>query len=169
MKKILFISATSNTNLTLSKQLSRFVDNSLNKIKIINLEEFNLPIYNPSTFSKDKTNNINNIKKLTDIMVSSDAYIICAPEYNGSIPPVLTNIISWLSVMGGDWRLVFNGKVGLLATHSGGGGNNLLQSLRIQLNHLGTLVLPRSIIVNSKIKFDINSAKEKVKQLIELL
>ena len=102
-------------------------------------------------------------------IIKSEGFIICAPEYNGSIPPVLTNIISWLSVMGGDWRLVFNGKVGLLATHSGGGGNNLLQSLRIQLNHLGILVLPRSIIVNNKIQFDINSAEEKVKQLIELL
>ena len=71
--------------------------------------------------------------------------------------------------MDNNWRLVFNGKIGLIATHSGGGGNNLVQSLRIQLNHLGTLVLPRTIIVNSKIKFDINSAKEKVKQLIELL
>ena len=56
-----------------------------------------------------------------------------------------------------------------MATHSGGGGNNLLQSLRIQLNHLGVVVLARCIVVNKKIEFDTQSAKEKINKLLELL
>ena len=61
--------------------------------------------------------------------IKASGFIICAPEYNGSIPPVLTNIIAWLSVMGDDWRLVFNGKIGLLATHSGGGGDRRVNGI----------------------------------------
>ena len=166
MKKLLIISATSRKNLIIAKNLETICTNFNVNNELINLEEYNIPLYTPIEQNKSIPVPMESIMKK---FIKASGFIICSPEYNGSIPPVLTNIISWLSVMGDDWRLVFNGKVGLIATHSGSGGNNLLQSLRIQLNHLGTLVLPRAIIVNSKIKFDINSAKEKVKQLIELL
>ena len=90
-------------------------------------------------------------------------------EYNGSIPPNLTNLIAWISVCNKDWRLAFNYKTALIATHSGVGGFNLIQSLRIQLNHIGTLVLPRTITVNNKIKFDKESSTEKILELIKFL
>ena len=166
MKKLLIISATSRNNLIIAKKLETICTNFNVNNELINLEEYNIPLYTSIEQNKSIPVPMESIMKK---FIKASGFIICSPEYNGSIPPVLTNIISWLSVMGDDWRLVFNGKVGLIATHSGGAGTNLLQSLRIQLNHLGTLVLPRTIIVNSKIKFDINSAKEKVKQLIELL
>ena len=70
--------------------------------------------------------------------------------------------------MNKDWRLVFNGKIALIATHSGGGGNNIIQSMRIQLNHLGTVVLPRTIVVNNKSEFDEESSKNKIQQMINL-
>ena len=166
MKKLLIISATSRNNLILAKNLESICTNLNVNNELINLEEYNIPLYTPIEQNKSFPVPIESIMKK---FIKASGFIICAPEYNGSIPPVFTNIISWLSVMDNDWRLVFNGKVGLIATHSGGGGNNILQSLRIQLNHLGTLVLPRTIIVNSKIKYDVNSAKEKIKQLVELL
>ena len=166
MKKILIISATSRNNLILAKNINKICNNFNINTELINIEEYDIPLYTPIQQDKSIPEEM---ELIMEKFIKVVGFIICTLEYNGSIPPVLTNIISWLSVMGGDWRLVFNGKVGLLATHSGGGGNNLLQSLRIQLNHLGILVLPRSIIVNNKIQFDINSAEEKVKQLIELL
>ena len=166
MKQILIISATSRNNLILAKSIDKICGNLNINTALINIEEYGIPLYTP--IEQDKSIPAA-MDLITEQFINSAGFIICAPEYNGSIPPVLTNIISWLSVMGEDWRLVFNGKVGLMATHSGGGGNNLLQSLRIQLNHLGMLVLPRTIIVNDKIQFDNNSAKGKVKQLIELL
>ena len=67
------------------------------------------------------------------------------------------------------WRNVFNGKFVLLASHSGGSGNNLIQSLRIQLNHMGAIILPKTIIVNSKSKFEVKLAKRKIQQLLALL
>ena len=166
MKKLLIISATSRNNLILAKNIESICTNLNVNNELINLEEYNIPLYTPIEQNKSFPVPIESIMKK---FIIASGFIICSPEYNGSIPPVFTNIISWLSVMDNDWRLVFNGKIGLIATYSGGGGNNLLQSLRIQLNHLGTLVLPKTIIVNSNIKYDINSAKEKIKQLIELL
>ena len=64
---------------------------------------------------------------------------------------------------------MFNGKKALIGTHSGGGGNNILQSMKIQLGHLGTIVLPRTIVVNSYTEFNQESTKDKITQLIELL
>ena len=32
-------------------------------------------------------------------------WVICAPEYNGSIPPVFTSTLAWLSVQGDDFRI----------------------------------------------------------------
>ena len=138
------------------------VDNEL-----INLEELDVPLYTPIEEEKGIPSEI---KSIMEKFINASGFIICAPEYNGSIPPVLTNIIAWISVIDADnWRFVFNGKIALMATHSGGGGNNLLQSLRIQLNHLGTLVLPRTISINSKTEFNHDSATEKVQQLIDLI
>jgi len=166
MKNILIISATSRNNLILAKNLETICTNFNINNELINIEDYNIPLYTPMEQDNSFPLPMESIIKK---IIKASGFIICTPEYNGSMPPVFTNIISWLSVMGDDWRLAFNGKVGLIGTHSGGSGNNVLQSLRIQLNHLGILVLPRAIIVNNEIKFDINSAKEKVKQLIELL
>ena len=166
MKRLLIISATSRNNLILAQSIEIICKNLNINTELINLEGYNIPLYTP--IEQNKFIPVA-MESIMGKFIKAEGFIISAPEYNGSIPPVLTNIISWLSVMGDNWRLVFNGKVGLIATHSGGGGNNLLQSLRIQLNHLGTLVLPKTIVVNNKIKFDVNSAKEKVKQLVQLL
>ena len=166
MAKLLIISATSRNNLILAKNIKKICNEINFNTDLINLEEYNIPLYTPIEQKKSIPELINPIMKK---FIEATGFIICAPEYNGSMPPVLTNIISWLSIMDENWRLVFNGKVGLLATHSGGGGNNLLQSLKIQLNHLGVIVLPRAIVVNNKINFDVTSSKEKIKKLINLI
>ena len=100
--------------------------------------------------------------------INANGFIFCAPEYNGSIPPVLTNLFAWISVSTNHWRDVFINKKAIIATHSGGGGNNLIQSMRIQLCHLGIVVLPRTIIVNKYSKFVEESTKEKIQQLYDL-
>ena len=41
--------------------------------------------------------------------------------------------------------------------------------MKIQLGHLGAIVLPRTIVVNSYTKFDEDSTKDKIQQLNELL
>jgi NAD(P)H-dependent FMN reductase len=82
-------------------------------------------------------------------------WLICAPEYNGSIPPVLTSAIAWLSVQGDDFRHLFNGRPIAMASHSGSGGIEVLTALRIQLAHLGAQVVGRQLVANR-----INPAKD---------
>ena len=78
-------------------------------------------------------------------MSRAQRWVICAPEYNGSIPPVLSNAIAWLSVQGSDFRALFNGRPVVIASVSGSGGMELLVSLRLQLIHLGAQVVGRQL------------------------
>ena len=57
--------------------------------------------------------------------------VFFAPEYNGGIPPILTNVIAWLTFSGEDWRTCFNVKSSMIPTHSGGGGNHVLSALSL--------------------------------------
>ena len=72
---------------------------------------------------------------------TSDAFVIASPEYNGSMPGFLKNVIDWTSRFRPQ---PFNGVQGLLmsASPSMAGGNRGLWSLRIPLEHLGARVYP---------------------------
>ncbi|OOV36192.1 NADPH-dependent FMN reductase [Candidatus Synechococcus spongiarum] len=89
-------------------------------------------------------------ERLHQAMAEAGGLWICAPEYNGGIPPSLTNAIAWLSRAAEDFRSLFNGKPVALATHSGGGGQKVLSALRIQFSHLGCIVLGRELLSHSR-------------------
>ena len=72
---------------------------------------------------------------------ANDAFVIAAPEYNGSMPGLLKNTIDWVS----RYRpQPFNGRHAMLvsASPSTAGGNRGLWSLRVPLEHLGARVYP---------------------------
>lgn len=71
----------------------------------------------------------------------NDAFIVSSPEYNGSMPGVLKNLIDWTSRFRPQ---PFDGKHCLLlsASPSMAGGNRGLWALRVPLEHLGTRVFP---------------------------
>ena len=165
-KNILIISATSRSNLELSNKIHDITKSINSNCELINIEDYDIPLYTP-ILQKDGIPE--SVKNLTPKFIEASGFIISAPEYNGSIPPALTNLIAWISVSTDQWREVFNGKKALIGTHSGGGGNNFIQSMKIQLGHLGAIVLPRTIVVNSYTKFDKDSTKDKIQQLNELL
>ena len=60
-------------------------------------------------------------------------------------------------------------KIGLLASHSGGGGDSFLMTFRKQLEFLGVIVYPRSIKVNKNKTFNIESSKKIVERFQNLL
>ncbi|MBB6612636.1 NAD(P)H-dependent oxidoreductase [Pontibacter sp. Tf4] len=74
-------------------------------------------------------------------ILSNDAFIIASPEYNGSMPGIIKNVIDWTSRFRPQ---PFNQHHALLmsASPSMAGGNRGLWSLRIPLEHLGTRVYP---------------------------
>ncbi len=72
---------------------------------------------------------------------ANDAFVIASPEYNGSMPGALKNVIDWVSRFKPQ---PFNGKHALLlsASPSMAGGNRGLWALRVPLEHLGVRVYP---------------------------
>jgi len=161
MSKILIISATKGTNLVLANKIGDFVNL---KHEIISLEDFNTPLYIP----KIELPNKDSIEHLSKKFIQSDGFIFCAPEYNGGSPPILTNTITWLSVITNNWRDVFLNKKALIATHSGGAGFRFLSTFRVQLEHLGSIVFPRNIIVNREKEFNGQSVKNIITEFEKL-
>jgi NAD(P)H-dependent FMN reductase len=70
-----------------------------------------------------------------------DAFVICAPEYNASLPGLLKNAIDWVSRF---QPQPFNERHGLLlsASPSMVGGNRGLWALRVPFEHLGARLYP---------------------------
>jgi chromate reductase len=80
-------------------------------------------------------------KELQRRLLESDAFIISSPEYNGSMPGVLKNLIDWTSRFRPQ---PFDAHHGLLvsASPSLAGGNRGLWALRVPLEHLGARIFP---------------------------
>ena len=110
----------------------------------------------------------NGIQPLQQQLMAAPRWVICAPEYNGSIPPVLTNAIAWLSIQGDDFRALFNGRPIAMASFSGGGGMELLVSLRIQLTHLGAQVVGRQLLSNSSKAAKDDSITDLMQRLMQM-
>tara|TARA_Y100000816_G_scaffold89085_1_gene61402 strand:+ start:183 stop:668 length:486 start_codon:yes stop_codon:yes gene_type:complete len=160
--KILIISATSGNNLTLAEKIQDLFDI---ETELISLEDYQLPLYTP----KVKLNNQNIVNDLCNKVTEASGFVFCGPEYNGGSAPILTNAITWVSVTTNYWRDAFNEKIGLLASHSGGGGDSFLMTFRKQLEFLGVIVYPRSIKVNKNKTFNIESSKKIVERFQNLL
>jgi len=109
------------------------------------------------------------IKTITDEIVQANGLIICAPEYNGGTPPILTNAISWISVTTDYWRDAFNDKIAIIATNSGGPAVKFNISLKNQLEHLGMIVMPQYISVTSNNPLNDEVAGKKIKQFLKHL
>ena len=100
---------------------------------------FDCPSYSQDTQS---TNGIApGALELRRRLEATDAFVIASPEYNGSLPGLLKNVIDWTSR---HRPQPFNGRHALLlsASPSMVGGNRGLWSLRMPLEHLGARVYP---------------------------
>ncbi len=119
--------------------------------------------------NKEKDNYAKIVNDLTQLLINNKGIILCGPEYNGSSHPIITNAISWVSVSTKNWRDAFNNKVSLIGNSSGGPGTKFLISMKMQLEHLGSIVMPRTINVNSSNPLNKESAKKILNQFISLL
>lgn len=163
MKSIIIVSATSGTNLALAKDILEIVTAEGESGTIINLEDYNLPLYTSSTELDIDVN------KIKDALISSDGYIVCAPEYNGSIPPIVTNTLAWISVSTDGWRDAFNNRFALIASSSGGSGDKYLLAMKAQLEHLGSIVMPRAIMTSASSPLNPDSARKIISRFISYL
>ena len=132
--------------------------------ELIDLTQLDLPLFTPRVQAAGAGPDL---AALHDKLHQTPRWVICAPEYNGSIPPSLTNAIAWLSVTDDDFRSLFNGRPIAMATFSGGGGMELLVSLRIQLTHLGAQVVGRQLLSNHAKPAKDDSISEMVQRLLQ--
>ena len=165
-KDLIIISASCGKNLELSQKfLEKSCELNMHS-EILDLTTLDIPLFNPRIHTKDNIPvEIINIKKK---LFTIEKWIICAPEYNGSIPPILSNFIAWLSISGDDFRNLFNGQPIAIATFSGGIGLELLTSLRIQLVHLGSQVLGRQLLSSYSKPIDSNTLEDIIKRLNQM-
>ena len=148
MKQITVFLSSQNKNKELAAEIVTSLEANNLSVNLIDLVELDFPLYSSKT--QDRIGTPNELMKLYDQCKASDGFIFVAPEYNGGIPPVLTNALAWLSVIGKDWRDAFNRKVAGIATFSGGEGMNLIIGLRTQLAYVGLTVIGRTLQVNYK-------------------
>ncbi len=115
------------------------------EVTLLDLAELPLPLFDADLEAVEGAPE--NARRLKELMIGHDGFLIASPEYNSSISGVLKNAIDWASRREeGEERLAaFAGKAAALMSASPGalGGLRGLVHLRAILGNLGVLVLPQ--------------------------
>jgi chromate reductase, NAD(P)H dehydrogenase (quinone) len=165
MKQITIITASDNKNLDLAKSFEEALSSAGASPRILNLVDLDMPLYTPKN---DKEMGVpKSISDEAGLLKDIDGLVVIAPEYNGGVPPVLTNFLAWVSRSSEDWRESFNNKPAVIATHSGGGGINVLVAMRTQLAYLGVNVIGRQIHTNFSKPLSKESLDAVISQLLK--
>jgi chromate reductase len=162
---LLVIAASNGENLKLADRFAAEARQQSQCASVLDLTALPLPLFSPRAQAEKPPSAL---PSLEEQLRGSARWVICTPEYNGSIPPVLTSAIAWLSVQGSDFRSLFNGRPVVIATHSGGGGYTVLAALRLQLAHLGAVVVGRQLVSNGTTPAKDASISDLITRLIAL-
>jgi len=103
------------------------------------MRDFDVPLYDGDV---EMANGIpKGAQDFRSRLQASDTFIISSPEYNGSMPGTIKNLIDWTSRFRPH---PFDARHGLLlsASPSLAGGNRGLWALRVPLEHLGSRIFP---------------------------
>lgn len=118
-------------------------------VTVIDLRDFAMPLYDGDLEQKEGLPS--NARKLKDLMLSHQGFLISSPEYNSSISGVLKNMIDWVSrpSEGEEPLACFKGKVaGIMSASPGGlGGLRGLVHVRAILENISVLVIPEQIAI----------------------
>jgi chromate reductase len=111
---------------------------------LLELSDYPLPMYNGDLEARDGLPGP--ALELREIFMAHQGLLIAAPEYNSSIPPLLKNVIDWISRApeGEPGLAPYQGKCAALVSASPGGfgGMRGLAALRSILGSIGVMVLP---------------------------
>jgi NAD(P)H-dependent FMN reductase len=130
-------------NDSLNTRLARLAALAIEKnggtVDLANMSEFDCPSFNQDL--EINSSHPTGAAEFRKRLLANDAFIISSPEYNGSMPGFLKNVIDWVSRFRPQ---PFNERHALLMSASPSmiGGNRSLWSLRIPLEHLGARVFP---------------------------
>ena len=152
-------------------------------VTAIDLADFRMPVYDGD--EEVALGIPENAKKLKELMIAHDGFLIASPEYNSSIPGPFKNVIDWVSRPEKGEKIslpAYRNKVAAImsASPSALGGLRGLVHLRAMLENIFVMVLPeQTTIPLAHEAFDENDhlkdlkKEEKVleisKQLVEIL
>lgn len=126
-------------NTTLARLAARTIQNNNGIVDYADAGEFDCPSFNQDYEAEGRIPS--GAIALRDRILSNDGFVIASPEYNGSMPGHLKNVIDWVSRFKPQ---PFHEHHAFLmsASPSMMGGNRALWQLRVPLEHLGTRVYP---------------------------
>src|SRR5437899_599203 len=125
-------------NTTLAKLAARSIEKHRGTVDLAEMKAFDSPSYSPDAQAVAFPAGATELRRRLE---ANDGFVVVSPEYNGSMPGLLKNVIDWVSRFRPQ---PFNGKDALLlsASPSMAGGNRGLWALRMPLEHLGARVYP---------------------------
>ncbi|WP_345991741.1 NAD(P)H-dependent oxidoreductase [Sulfurimonas sp. HSL-1716] len=141
--KTLILLASSGENLKLALRLQEQAATLDAEAEIVNIMKLKLPLYDMDVEINEGIPQ--KVYALMEKMKEVDSYIVVAPTYNGSIPPVLSNAVAWISRADADFRVLFNERIILMCSHSNSDCSGVFLAMRQQFNKLGSIVLSREI------------------------
>jgi NAD(P)H-dependent FMN reductase len=139
---LLIMTASHQKNLVLAEKVAAAASDMGIENRVLDLTSLEIGLYSSR---QHETGPGQDFAQLQSAMTAADGLWVCAAEYNGGVPPTLGSAIAWLSTECDDFREMFTGLPVALSTHSGGGGQKVLTTMRTQFAHLGSTVLGREL------------------------
>lgn len=136
-----------------NRKLLALAEKSLAELKVevdhLDLHEYPLPLYNADVESEQGPPP--EVWKIKARIAAAQGIVIASPEYNGSIPGALKNMIDWTSR--GDPQPYAGKVVGLMGATSGlWGAQRMMPHLRMSLQILNAHVIPQQVSVREAAK-----------------
>jgi len=131
-------------NTRLALLASSAVEAAGGQVDLASMGEFDVPSYDAD--QETEHGFPPGAETFRDRLLASDAFVICSPEYNASMPGLLKNAVDWVSRFRPQ---PFHERHGLLlsASPSMVGGNRGLWALRVPFEHLGARIYPEMFSV----------------------
>ncbi len=152
MTKALLFAGSIRTD-SLNRRLTRAAAEELRRrgieVTFADLRDYPMPMYDGDLEAGSGVPE--NARAFRKLIEANDALVIASPEYNGSFPALLKNVIDWVSRAQSGERpaAAFHGKTAvLLSTSPGpGAGKRGLRHLRELLEMIGVHVLPVEVSI----------------------
>ena len=126
-------------NSRLAALAARTIEAHDGEVDVVSMGDLDTPSYNADL--EKASGSPAGAQEFNRRLEQADAFVVASPEYNGSMPGALKNLIDWVSRFRPQ---PFNEHHGLLmsASPSMAGGNRGLWALRVPFEHLGARIYP---------------------------
>lgn len=117
-------------------------------VTTISLADYPLPLYNGDL--EEEKGVPENATKLARLIVAHQGVFVSTPEYNHSLPPLLTNTLAWISRIKHTGTMPYRHKVYAMGGSSDGrfgGARAIVELRRVLSTSLGGIVIPSRVEV----------------------